>query len=64
MAEPSQRPNTAFTPFDTPRAAARLFIAHLGWTPKRIQAVMGHLSVRLTIGTGTWSTTAKVIWTL
>ena len=29
-------------------AAASLFIAHLGWTPKRIQAVMGHSSIRMT----------------
>ena len=25
-------------------AAASLFIAHLGWTPKRLQVVMGHAS--------------------
>jgi integrase len=29
-------------------AAASLFIAYLGWTPKRLQAVMGHASVTLT----------------
>jgi integrase len=29
-------------------AAASLFIAHLGWTPKRIQTVMGHSSVQMT----------------
>jgi integrase len=29
-------------------AAASLFIAHLGWTPKRIQAVMGHVSITMT----------------
>jgi integrase len=29
-------------------AAASLFIAHLGWTPKRVQAVMGHASIRMT----------------
>jgi integrase len=29
-------------------AAAGLFIAHLGWTPKRIQAVMGYASIRMT----------------
>lgn len=29
-------------------AAASLFIAHLGWTPKRIQAVMGHASITMT----------------
>jgi integrase len=29
-------------------AAASLFIAHLGCTPKRIQAVMGHASIRMT----------------
>ncbi|MDR3485258.1 MAG: site-specific integrase [Bradyrhizobium sp.] len=28
--------------------AASLFIAHLGWTPKRVQAVMGHSSVTMT----------------
>jgi hypothetical protein len=29
-------------------AAASMFIQYLGWTPKRLQAVMGHASVRLT----------------
>jgi integrase len=29
-------------------AAASLFIAHLGWTPKRVQTVMGHSSINLT----------------
>jgi integrase len=29
-------------------AAASLFIAHLGWQPKRIQAVMGHASINMT----------------
>jgi integrase len=29
-------------------AAANLFIAHLGWTPKRVQAVMGHGSIQMT----------------
>jgi integrase len=29
-------------------AAASLFIAYLGWTPKRIQTVMGHSSVQMT----------------
>jgi integrase len=29
-------------------AAASLFIAHLGWQPKRIQTVMGHASVNMT----------------
>jgi integrase len=29
-------------------AAASLFIAYLGWTPKRIQSVMGHSSVSMT----------------
>ena len=29
-------------------AAASLFIAHLGWTPKRVQAVMGHASITMT----------------
>jgi integrase len=29
-------------------AAASLFIAHLGWTPKRLQAVMGHASIAMT----------------
>jgi integrase len=29
-------------------AAASLFIAHLGWTPKRVQAVMGHSSIQMT----------------
>jgi integrase len=25
-----------------------LFIAHLGWTPKRVQAVLGHASISMT----------------
>ena len=29
-------------------AAASLFIAYLGWTPKHIQTVMGHSSVQMT----------------
>jgi integrase len=29
-------------------AAASLFIAHLGWTPKRVQSVLGHASIRMT----------------
>jgi integrase len=29
-------------------AAASLFIAHLGWTPKRLQVVMGHASIAMT----------------
>ncbi|HME29208.1 MAG TPA: tyrosine-type recombinase/integrase, partial [Pseudolabrys sp.] len=29
-------------------AAASMFIQYLGWTPKRLQTVMGHASVRLT----------------
>lgn len=29
-------------------AAASLFIAHLGWTPKRVQAVLGHASITMT----------------
>jgi integrase len=29
-------------------AAASLFIAHLGWTPKWLQTVMGHSSVTMT----------------
>jgi integrase len=29
-------------------AAASLFIAHLSWTPKRLQAVMGHSSIAMT----------------
>jgi integrase len=29
-------------------AAASLFIAHLAWTPKRVQVVMGHSSIRMT----------------
>jgi integrase len=29
-------------------AAASLFIAHLGWTPKRLQTVMGHSSIQMT----------------
>jgi integrase len=29
-------------------AAASLFIAHLAWTPKRVQAVMGHASISMT----------------
>jgi len=29
-------------------ASASLFIQHLGWTPKRLQAVMGHASITMT----------------
>ena len=29
-------------------AAASLFIAHLGWTPKRVQSVLGHSSITMT----------------
>lgn len=29
-------------------AAASLFIAHLGWSPKRVQTVMGHASIMMT----------------
>jgi integrase len=29
-------------------AAASLFIAHLGWTPKRVQTVLGHASIQMT----------------
>ena len=29
-------------------AAASLFIAHLGWTPKRVQTVMGHSTIQMT----------------
>jgi integrase len=29
-------------------AAASMFIAHLGWTPKRIQTVLGHASITMT----------------
>ena len=29
-------------------AAASLFIAPLGWTPKRLQSVMGHSSINMT----------------
>ena len=29
-------------------AAASLFIQHLKWSPKRLQTVMGHSSVRMT----------------
>lgn len=29
-------------------AAASLFIAHLSWTPKRLQTVMGHASIQMT----------------
>jgi integrase len=29
-------------------AAASLFIAHLGWTPKRVQSVLGHASITMT----------------
>lgn len=29
-------------------AAASLFIQHLGWTPKRVQTVMGHSSINMT----------------
>ncbi len=30
------------------RAAASLFVAYLGWTPKRLQTVMGHSSINMT----------------
>jgi integrase len=29
-------------------AAASMFIAHLGWTPKRIQTLLGHASITMT----------------
>jgi integrase len=29
-------------------AAASLFIQHLGWSPKRVQTVMGHSSIQMT----------------
>jgi integrase len=29
-------------------AAASLFIQHLGWSPKRVQIVMGHSSIQMT----------------
>jgi integrase len=29
-------------------AAASLFIQHLGWSPKRVQTVMGHSSINMT----------------
>ena len=29
-------------------AAASLFIAHLSWTPKRVQSVLGHASITMT----------------
>lgn len=29
-------------------AAANLFIAHPGWTPKRVQIVLGHASIQMT----------------
>jgi integrase len=32
-------------------AAASLFIAHLNWTPKRLQAVMGHSTIAVTYDT-------------
>jgi len=39
-------------PFHSLRhAAASLFIAHLGWTPKRVQAVLGHSSIKMTFDT-------------
>jgi integrase len=39
-------------PFHSLRhAAASLFIAHLGWTPKRLQAVLGHSSIKMTFDT-------------
>ena len=28
--------------------AASLFIVHLGWSPRRVQTVMGHLSIQMT----------------
>ena len=30
------------------RAAASLFIKYLGWSPKRLQAVMGHATINMT----------------
>jgi integrase len=39
-------------PFHSLRhTAASLFIAHLGWTPKRVQAVLGHSSIKMTFDT-------------
>jgi hypothetical protein len=33
------------------RLAASLFIAYLGWTPERVQEVMGHSSITVTYDT-------------
>jgi integrase len=42
-------------------AAASLFIAYLGWTPKRIQTVMGHSSVQMTFDlSATYSRTRRL----
>jgi integrase len=39
-------------PFHSLRhTAASLFIAHLNWTPKRLQAVLGHSSIKMTFDT-------------
>jgi integrase len=39
-------------PFHSLRhAAASLFIAHLSWTPKRVQAALGHSSIKMTFDT-------------
>ena len=32
-------------------AAASMFIQYLGWSPKRVQVVMGHSSIQMTFGT-------------
>jgi integrase len=32
-------------------AAASLFIQHLGWSPKRVQSVIGHVSITMTFNT-------------
>ena len=43
---PSPRPRFGFHALR--HAAASLFIAYLGWTPKRVQVVMGHSSITMT----------------
>ena len=46
---PSPRPRYRFHALR--HAAASLFIAYLGWTPKRVQVVMGHSSITVTYDT-------------
>src|SRR5262249_7938961 len=44
--EPVRKPKYGFHKLR--HAAASLFIAHLGWSPKRVKTVMGHSSIKMT----------------